>query len=177
MSGGRSERLLPVHELCVARYARNGWSPMSRSASESSGHCCTSAGALSCKMWEKWCSSIKAFLAFLATRPSCIWGSFLKKNTSLGILTTRWNKHLLNIVVWTCMAYSGVGHRLWNCQCDQVGPTPSYCRSPWCHQHSCYFSISSVSRMTVSICYLAKLVTNWRCLKNTKTLTLPAQSL
>src|SRR6218665_551744 len=58
-------------------------------------------------------------------------------------------KHLLKIVVLACMAHSEVGHRRWNCQCDQVS-TPAYCRSPWCHQHSYYFSISSVSMMTLS---------------------------
>src|SRR6218665_831165 len=84
-------------------------------------------------------------------------------------------KHLLKIMIWCCMARSEVRHCRWNCQCDQMH---------WCtaEVHGA-ISIALFQKVYPFClkddnepCHLAKLVSNWKCQNNTRTLTSLTQS-
>src|SRR6218665_2609261 len=84
-------------------------------------------------------------------------------------------KHLLKIIIWCCMARSEVGHCRWNCQCDQMIWYTAEVRgaiSIALFQKAYPFCLKDDNKP----CHLAKLVSNWKCQNNTRTLTSLAQS-
>ena len=84
-------------------------------------------------------------------------------------------KHLLQIMIWCCMAHTEVGHCRWNCQCDQMHwytAEVSGAISIALFQKAYPFCLKDDNEP----CHLAKLVSNWKCQNNTRTLTSPAQS-
>src|SRR6218665_2014088 len=83
-------------------------------------------------------------------------------------------KHLLKIMIWCCMARSEVGHCRWNCQCDQMHWYTAEVRraiSIALFQKAYPFCLKDDNEP----CHLAKLVSNWKCQNNTRTLTSLAQ--
>src|SRR6218665_293725 len=77
-------------------------------------------------------------------------------------------------MIWCGMARSEVGHCRWNCQCDQMH---------WYIAEVCGAISIALSQKAYPFClkddnepcHVAKLVSNWKCQNNTRTLTSPAQ--
>src|SRR6218665_801249 len=84
-------------------------------------------------------------------------------------------KHLPKIMIWCCMARTEVGHCRWNCQWDQMHwhtAEVGGAISKALFQKAYPFRLKDDNEP----CHLAKLVSNWKCQNNTRTLTSPAQS-
>src|SRR6218665_2550520 len=81
-------------------------------------------------------------------------------------------KHLLKIMIWCCMARSEVEHCRWNCQCDTAEVRGAISIHVALFQKAYSFCLMDDNEP----CHLAKLVSNWKCQNNTRTLTSPAQS-
>src|SRR6218665_1798236 len=79
-------------------------------------------------------------------------------------------KHFLKIMIWCCMSRSEVGHCRWNCQCDTTEMRGAIRIALF--QKAYLFCFKDDNEP----CHLAKLVSNWKCQNNTRTLTSPAQS-
>src|SRR6218665_2906034 len=73
------------------------------------------------------------------------------------------------------MARSEVGRFRWNCQCNQMHTYTAEVRgaiSIVLFEKTYPFCLNDDNEL----CHLAKLVSNWKCQNNTRTVTLPAQS-
>src|SRR6218665_1646517 len=78
-------------------------------------------------------------------------------------------------MIWCCMARGEVGHCRWNCQCDQMLLYTA--EVPGAISIALFQKAYPLClKDDYEPCHLSKLVSNWKCQNNTRTLTLPAQS-